>query len=57
MTADVPGIGVTNIFSSIQRLIRILPGSEIDGVPASDINDIVLFSFKIPIILSKFFFH
>ena len=34
----------------------ILPGSEIQGVPASDINDTIFLEFKISIILLTFFF-
>ena len=34
----------------------ILPGSEIQGVPASDINDPTFLEFKISLILLTFFF-
>ena len=39
--ADGPGIGIISINSSIQALIKIAPGSEMHGVPASEIKDII----------------
>ena len=56
MTAEGPGTGKIEIFSSIHLLINILPGSEIVGVPASEIIDIILFSLNNPNNLIKFFF-
>ena len=41
LTADAPGNGITSIFSLIHSLTKIAPGSEIPGVPASDISDII----------------
>ena len=58
-TADItdegPGIGKTSILFSIQELIKIAPGSEILGVPASDINEIVSPDLRRSMILFKFF--
>jgi hypothetical protein len=36
--ADGPGIGIRSIFSSIALLMSTAPGSEIPGVPASEIR-------------------
>jgi hypothetical protein len=33
------------------------PGSETEGVPASEISETIQFDFKISIIFNKFFFH
>ena len=57
VVADGPGIGTKFIFSFIHSLTKIFPGSEILGVPASDIKDTILFDFKISIIFLRFFFH
>ena len=40
----------------MHSLTNMRPGSEIVGVPASDINEIILPSFNKLIILDKFFF-
>ena len=56
VTADGPGIGCTSKFSFIHLLTKNTPGSEIVGVPASEIKDIICFFFKNPIILSLIFF-
>ena len=45
VTAEGPGTGKTNRFSFIHILISIMPGSEILGVPASEINETILFFF------------
>ena len=45
MTADGPGIGITLIFFFLANFIKNSPGSEIKGVPASDIKDIIFPSF------------
>ena len=42
-TADGPGIGNTFILLSIHSFTKIFPGSDIVGVPASEINDIIFF--------------
>ena len=39
-TADGPGIGIILILFFIHSLIKTDPGSEIAGVPASEISDI-----------------
>jgi len=44
--ADGPGSGIILIFSFKHSLISIAPGSEILGVPASDIKEIILFALK-----------
>ena len=54
--ADGPGIGKISIVSSIQAFIKMAPGSEILGVPASDISEINLPDFKSSIIFNVFFF-
>ena len=41
VTADAPGRGIISILFFIHSLINIAPGSEIVGVPASDINEII----------------
>ncbi len=56
VVADGPGIGLTFISFFMHSLINIFPGSEIVGVPASAINETILFDFKILIIFSRFFF-
>ena len=40
----------------MHSLIRILPGSETVGVPASDIKDTIFSDFKISITFLRFFF-
>ena len=40
---DTPGIGITFIFFAIHSWINKRPGSERDGVPASEIRDIILY--------------
>ena len=42
MTAEGPGIGQILKFSSIHLLTSIKPGSEIVGVPASEISETTL---------------
>ena len=39
--ADGPGIGQISIDSSIQALTKIAPGSEMLGVPASEMIEII----------------
>ena len=56
VTDDGPGIGIISIFLSKHVLIKNLPGSDIVGVPASDIKDTIFFEFKISIIFLTFFF-
>ena len=56
ITDDAPGTGIILILFFIHSLIKILPGSEIDGVPASEINDKILPSFKYSMILLSFCF-
>ena len=56
VTAEAPGIGTISIFSSIHALINLYPGSLIVGVPASEINAILLPSFNRLIILGVFSF-
>ena len=46
VTYDVPGITKISIYSFIHSFIIIFPGSDRAGVPASDIKDIILPSFK-----------
>ena len=41
LTADAPGKGVTFIFSFTHSLTKIDPGSDIAGVPASDIKETI----------------
>ena len=41
VTADGPGTGITLIFFSLANFTKNSPGSEIKGVPASDIKDII----------------
>ena len=50
ITDEGPGIGIMEIFSSIHFFISIFPGSEIVGVPASEIKDTICPFFKISII-------
>ena len=45
-----------SIFSLTQLFISNLPGSEIVGVPASEIKEIIFLFFKSLIIFSKTFF-
>ena len=57
VTADGPGIeNILRLFF-IHSFTRIKPGSEIPGVPASDISEINLPDFKYSIICDVFFFH
>ena len=53
-TAETPGIGITFILFLTHSLTKIDPGSEILGVPASEIKEIISPDFKRLIILSKF---
>ena len=55
VTAEAPGIGYISILFFTHSLTKILPGSEIAGVPASEISETIFFDFKISIIFSKFF--
>ena len=48
-------MGITFIFSLIQAFTKIPPGSEIPGVPASDIKEINLPLFNKSIIFDRFF--
>ena len=43
VTEETPGIGIIGIFFETHSLISILPGSEITGVPASEIRDMILY--------------
>ena len=54
-TADAPGIGKISISLITHSLTNIAPGSEIDGVPASEIKETIDPDFKISIIFDKFF--
>ena len=56
ITDETPGIGVTGISLLIHSLTNILPGSDIAGVPASEISEIILPSIKSFIISMVFFF-
>ena len=55
-TADAPGIGKTSILLAEHSFTSIAPGSETEGVPASEIRDTIQFDFSIFIIFNKFFF-
>ena len=55
-TADAPGIGKISILLTTHSLTNIAPGSEIDGVPASEIKETTDPDFKISITFDKFFF-
>ena len=55
-TADGPGIGKIFIPLSIHSLTNIEPGSEILGVPASDIKEIIFPDLRNSIIFIRFFF-
>ena len=55
-TEDGPGTGNTEILFLIHSSIKIFPGSDIVGVPASEINDKTLYEFNKYIIFFKFFF-
>ena len=46
VTDETPGIGVTGISLLTHSFTNILPGSEIAGVPASEISDTILPSSK-----------
>ena len=55
-TADAPDIGKILILFATHSLINIAPGSETEGVPASEIKDTTQSDFKIFIIFDRFFF-
>ena len=55
VTADGPGRGIILIFCLTHSLIKTAPGSDIPGVPASEIKETSLSSFKIFNIFIKFF--
>ena len=55
-TAEGPGIGNILISLLIHSLTKIEPGSEILGVPASYIKEIIFPDFKYSIIFTTFFF-
>merc|ERR1711991_996963 len=55
-TAEGPGIGKILISLSMHSLINIEPGSEILGVPASDIKEIIFPDLRYSIIFTTFFF-
>ena len=54
-TAEGPGIGVILILFLTHSFTNIAPGSEILGVPASDINEIIFLDLRRSMILFKFF--
>ena len=56
LTAEGPGNGKIFIFSLTHSLIKIAPGSDIPGVPASETRDMILSFLKWFIIKDKFFF-
>ena len=56
-TADAPDIGKILMLFFTHSLINIAPGSETEGVPASEISETTHSDFKISIIFNKFFFH
>ena len=56
-TAEDPGAGNISILFLIHSFIKIPPGSEIVGVPASEIIEIILFSFNKFNTFLIFFFH
>ena len=51
-TADAPGIGIILMLFLTHSLTKTEPGSEIPGVPASEIRDIIFPDFKYSIILN-----
>ena len=55
-TEEAPGIGKISILLTRHSLTNIAPGSEIEGVPASEIKETIQSDFKISTILVKFFF-
>ena len=55
MPDEGPGIGTILILFAIHALTKIAPGSEILGVPASEIRDIIDPAFNNSITLFKFF--
>ena len=55
-TAEAPGIGKISILLTTHSLINMAPGSETDGVPASEIKETIDPDFKISITFDKFFF-
>ena len=46
ITDEAPGIGIIGILFFMHSVTNILPGSEIAGVPASEISDTILPSIK-----------
>ena len=54
--AEGPGIGKTFILFFTHSFINNIPGSDKEGVPASDIKDKILPSFKALITFSSSFF-
>ena len=55
-TAEAPGIGKTLILFLKHSSTNIAPGSDTDGVPASEIKDTIQLDFNIDINFNKFFF-
>ena len=55
-TAEGPGMGYISILFTTHSLINFDPGSEILGVPASEIKDTTFSDFNIAKIFDKFFF-
>ena len=55
-SAEGPGMGNILISLLIHSLTKIEPGSEILGVPASDIKEIIFPDFRYSIIFTTFFF-
>ena len=55
-TADAPGNGVILIFSLTHSFTNIAPGSEIPGVPASEMSEMIWPFLRLFMILGKFFF-
>ena len=43
VTEETPGIGIIGMFFETHSFKSILPGSEMTGVPASEIRDIMLY--------------
>jgi hypothetical protein len=54
-TAEGPGIGIILILFLTHSFTNIAPGSEILGVPASEINEIISPDLRRSMILFKFF--
>ena len=57
VTAETPGIGIIGILLLMHSLTNIFPGSEIAGVPASEISETILPLFKVFNTSLDFFFH